>query len=59
MLEKNIGFWIALAVAIFAVFASAMVLVQIVRLRRVERIAAQAAKKYVASLKLPPKQILE
>jgi hypothetical protein len=60
MPEKSSAFWIAVGITIFALFASAMVLVQIVRLRRAERIAAAArdTKKRSAS-KIPPKTILE
>ena len=63
MPEKSSAFWIALAITLFALFASLMVLVQIVRLRRIERkIARQkkiSAPEFQPRLKFPPKPTLE
>ncbi len=60
MPEKSAAFWIAVVITIFALFASAMVLVEIVRLRRIERKASSEAKqKRMAKLTLPPKPTLD
>ena len=59
MPEKSLPFWIALAIMLFALFACMMVIVQIVRLRRAERIAAREAAKKEPALRIPPKITLE
>ncbi len=66
MPEKSAAFWIAVGITLFALFASIMVLVAIMRLRRIERkIALEAREKKIAAaefqprLRIPPKPTLD